>query len=275
MGIEAWSTTPANNNSAPPDGWPEGMAPSAVNDTARQQMADHRSKWEDAQWFDWGHTPTQASATTFKIPTNLTSTYSVGRRLKLYGSVMGTFYGTITASSYAAPDTTITVSIDGGSSLTNNLSRVYTSILTPTNIALPRRPSFFAYRTTDQTIANNTTTKVLFNTSNVDNMGGYDEANSKFVAPIPGPYYFATQLWWEATLVDQSLLRAYITINGSTVVLTAARASGTQSHSINASVLVNLSVGDEVEVYAYQSNGSSENIAGDIDFSHFIGFFVG
>lgn len=40
MAINLWSTTAALNNSAPPAGWPEGMAPSAVNDTARQMMAD-------------------------------------------------------------------------------------------------------------------------------------------------------------------------------------------------------------------------------------------
>lgn len=39
-GIASYSTTPSSNNSAPPNGWPEGMAPSAVNDTARQLMAD-------------------------------------------------------------------------------------------------------------------------------------------------------------------------------------------------------------------------------------------
>lgn len=37
--VNAWSTTAASNNSAAPDGWPEGMAPSAVNDCARELMA--------------------------------------------------------------------------------------------------------------------------------------------------------------------------------------------------------------------------------------------
>lgn len=37
--VNSWSTTAASNNSAAPDGWPEGMAPSAVNDCARELMA--------------------------------------------------------------------------------------------------------------------------------------------------------------------------------------------------------------------------------------------
>jgi hypothetical protein len=36
--VTSWSTTAASNNSAPPDGWPEGQAPSSVNDCAREQM---------------------------------------------------------------------------------------------------------------------------------------------------------------------------------------------------------------------------------------------
>lgn len=38
-----YDTVAANNNSSPPDGWPENMAPSAVNDCAREmQAADAR-----------------------------------------------------------------------------------------------------------------------------------------------------------------------------------------------------------------------------------------
>lgn len=40
MGVTAYSRTPASNNSASPNGWPEGMPPSGVNDSARQMMAD-------------------------------------------------------------------------------------------------------------------------------------------------------------------------------------------------------------------------------------------
>jgi hypothetical protein len=40
MPVTSWSTSASNNNSAPPNGWPEGMAAAAVNDTARQMMAD-------------------------------------------------------------------------------------------------------------------------------------------------------------------------------------------------------------------------------------------
>lgn len=40
MAVTSYSTIAANNNSAAPNGAPEGMAPSGVNDTIRQIMAD-------------------------------------------------------------------------------------------------------------------------------------------------------------------------------------------------------------------------------------------
>lgn len=40
MPVTSWSTTAANNNAASPNGAPEGMAPSGVNDVIRQNMAD-------------------------------------------------------------------------------------------------------------------------------------------------------------------------------------------------------------------------------------------
>lgn len=40
-----WSETAASNNAATPDGWPEGQAPSTVNDCAREDMAALKREW--------------------------------------------------------------------------------------------------------------------------------------------------------------------------------------------------------------------------------------
>lgn len=42
--IHTWSTTAANNNAAVPNGWPEGMAASGVNNAGRELMAA-MAKW--------------------------------------------------------------------------------------------------------------------------------------------------------------------------------------------------------------------------------------
>lgn len=137
--IRNWSTSPGSNTSSPPNGAPEGMAPSTVNDIMRQQMADHKTQWLDAEWFDHGDTVSRASASTFKIGSNATDRYLVGRRVKCYDA--STYYGTITASSYSAPDTTITVGLDSGS-LTASLSSVALAILAPTNKSIPSTLGF-------------------------------------------------------------------------------------------------------------------------------------
>lgn len=135
MGIESYSTTPASNNSAPPNGAPEGWAPSSVNDWGRQFMADVRTQWQHAEWFNWGDTATYASATSFTIASDVTSRYTVGRRIWVNGATPGDIYGTIISSSYAAPDTTVTIVFDSGS-MSNEALTVYLSSTDPTNNSL-------------------------------------------------------------------------------------------------------------------------------------------
>lgn len=136
MGIEDYSTTAASNNSAVPNGWPEGMAPSGVNDTGRQIMADTRTWYQDAQWIDLGNTPTFVSTTSFTLVGDLTATYEVGRRLKMFGTTPFTLFGTILTSVFSSPNTTITMTMDSGS-LDATLSIVSTGILSATSSALP------------------------------------------------------------------------------------------------------------------------------------------
>lgn len=131
MGIESWSTTAASNNSASPNGFPEGMAPSGVNDSARQVMASVRSWYEDAQWINFGYAHTYVGSTQFKISgSDVTATYTVGRRVRAVGSSTGTIYGSITVSAFST-DTTVTVAWDSGS-LSNESLTVSLGLLNPT-----------------------------------------------------------------------------------------------------------------------------------------------
>ena len=132
--IKSWSASAAGNNAASPNGFPEGMAPSGLNDAARETMAAVRRWYDDAQWLDLGDAPTQTGATTFTLAGDKTAVYAVGRRLKLDDSSM--LYGTITNSSYSNPNTTVAVALDSGS-LTGALSAVAVGILTPGNTSVP------------------------------------------------------------------------------------------------------------------------------------------
>ena len=115
MAVKDWSTT-AGNNTAPGDvNFAEGQLPSTLNNSMRQVLADLRVDLEEGGWFNYGHTTTYASATTFTIAsTNVTSVYTVGRRIRAVGSSTGTIYGVITASAFST-NTTVTVSWDSGS----------------------------------------------------------------------------------------------------------------------------------------------------------------
>lgn len=46
LGATSWSETDASNNAAPPDGWPEGMNPSDVNNSARANMGAEKRWWD-------------------------------------------------------------------------------------------------------------------------------------------------------------------------------------------------------------------------------------
>ena len=117
--IYTWSTTAASNNSASPNGWPEGMPPSGVNNSAREMMASIRDEWNDKEWFQLGtgtgtDTVTRASTTSVTIGADVTTTYHVGRRVKIYGANTGTIYGKIATSSYSSPNTTLAFTLDSG-----------------------------------------------------------------------------------------------------------------------------------------------------------------
>lgn len=114
-GIKDYSTTPSNNNAAPPNGFPEGMAPASLNDGMRQVMADIRSWYQDPAWINLGDAPTYSSGTVFLLSGDKTATYTVGMRIKASGTTPFTIYGTISVSSYSAPNTSITVVWDSGS----------------------------------------------------------------------------------------------------------------------------------------------------------------
>src|SRR5215510_2191463 len=103
VGIRDYSTTPASNVTL----FPEGMAPSQVNDSARQLQADLREWYNDAEWIIYGdgdgaHAIAYGSATSFSVTgANVTSAYHAGRRVKAVGALTGTIYGTISSSAFA------------------------------------------------------------------------------------------------------------------------------------------------------------------------------
>lgn len=132
--IKNWSTTAGSNTSVGGVSIAEGMAPSNVNNAMRATNAAVREWFENADWIDFGHTVTYASATTFTIAADVTSIYHANRRIRATDS--STLYGTIVSSNFSSPNTTVTVTFDAGS-LSASLSAVAVGA-TATNDAEPR-----------------------------------------------------------------------------------------------------------------------------------------
>ncbi|WP_157639441.1 tail fiber domain-containing protein [Burkholderia ubonensis] len=135
MALWQWSITAANNATADPSiNWQEGQAPSTVNDSARAMMAAIATWYQAPEWLNLGDTPTYVSGTQFTVPTNRTSAYTVGRRVRAFVAA-GTIYGSISASAYTSL-TTVTVTWDAGS-LDSGVSEVDVGILNPSNPSYP------------------------------------------------------------------------------------------------------------------------------------------
>ncbi|MGH6931451.1 MAG: hypothetical protein ACREEE_03345 [Dongiaceae bacterium] len=144
MGIETYDPTPGQNTAL----FPEGMAPSAVNDGMRQVQADIRNWYNTAEWVQYGDgdknfTVFFASATSFTVAgVDVTAIYHAGRRVKATGSLTGTIHGTISSSSFST-NTTVNVTWDSGS-LQNEALIISIGIVASANSSAPRGAAQFA-----------------------------------------------------------------------------------------------------------------------------------
>ena len=123
--IKTWSATASENNSAAPDGWPEGMARSLVNDSAREMMAGIRRFWDSPEWleYSYGKTVTSNSQTSVRISNaDLRAQFSVGRRVKLTFTSNNPAYAFVLSSAMSSSDTILTLeSFDEGASLSQQV----------------------------------------------------------------------------------------------------------------------------------------------------------
>lgn len=153
--ISDYSTTPASNNAATPNGWPEGQLPSTLNDCNREFAARVREWYEDAEWIDFGHTIVSSTSGSIKVSGDKTGVYTVGRAIRVNQSASQD--GWVTASAYSAPDTSITVSgftVSGPTQVEVGIIKDATSL--PTNLAVKAALADGSTATT-QTASDNST----------------------------------------------------------------------------------------------------------------------
>ena len=116
-------------------------------------------------------------------------------------------------------------------------------------------PSFMAYLSADQTLSDNTYTKVQFNSEVFDSDNAYDNSsNYRFTAPSAGKYFVTFQILAYDSSANLLGSRVALYKNGSEAVdtiteLDAGISHRFYNHSQNISVVMTLSAGDYLEVY--------------------------
>ncbi len=144
MGIEKFRTTASlNGNVLDTGNFQEQQSPSTINDGARELIRNIKQWYLDAEWIEVGNgeiatTYTRVNGTQVTIASNVTSQYTVGRRVKLADGTGTTLYGQITTVAFNSPNTTITMSFDGGGSIgSGTITSLKVGIVNPANTSIP------------------------------------------------------------------------------------------------------------------------------------------
>ena len=148
------------------------------------------------------------------------------------------------------------------------LKRLDASLIGGTNT-----PAFHAILSSDQSIAHDTTTTILFNSEVFDTNSAYDTSTGKFTPQVAGKYYLYTVLRNDGTGTYEVNTR--ITKNGSDVVGdNITDNTGSESSVTFTTVDLNGS-SDYVIVTVYQSSGGAVDIVGSAtDRTYFGGYKI-
>ena len=130
--LKNWADNAELNVDNSPNGWPEGMPPSAVNNSAREMMAALRRSYVRQPWFAPGGAIVRASTSQITIAddakvTNYSNYYTVGARVRI--ETTGDYVlGRVVESQYEAPTSTITFALDSSADLPSTITDVYVGL---------------------------------------------------------------------------------------------------------------------------------------------------
>jgi len=159
-----------------------------------------------------------------------------------------------TAETSIATDDTILIHDTSASALRKMTRANFVSGIGGTNT-----PAFFASISSDQSISNNSTTLVALATKVLDTDSAFNNtaSNYKFTVPEAGNYQINFGIRnsnFTAARIDVQVKK-----NGNEIV-NAENASGGNYDTAYGGAILNLSVGDYLQMYVYQTSGSSQNI---------------
>jgi len=134
-------------------------------------------------------------------------------------------------------------------------------------------PAFSAYVSSNQSIANNTLTKIIYDIEHFDTNSNYDHTtNYRFTPTVAGYYQFNIR----AELTTDYLGDVYVALfkNGSRIHVVGSR-QDQENQGVGGSALVYANGStDYFEGYMFHTIGSSVNTSNYAQGSHFQGFLV-
>ena len=270
--VHTWSTTAASNNSASPNGFPEAMAPSGVNDSARELMAAVARYRADTD----GVNASTGSANAYVLAASRTmAAYAQGDRFCFEANFTNTGAATLNVDSLGAKNIK---RLDGGGLASGDIVSGYFAdviydgtqfILLNPQIASPAlaygvRASASAAMTG---MSASTWTEIsTFDTETFDSGGHF--ASSRFTPGVAGSYIAGAQVTLTgpsaAALADGSTVGIAVTVfdSGGTAlnrVFTTIRsgAAGSVSQTI-AGVLTISTLTNYIAAEAFCSTANSE-----------------
>jgi hypothetical protein len=162
-----------------------------------------------------------------------------------------------------------TISIPSGVTIANSG--------TATGFSSANTPAFVAYKTSSQSVANTTFTKITFEAEQLDSNSAYDTSNSRFTPGVAG-YYFIGAVWRYDTTTDFDDARFVLYRNGSAVVQSAV--VNKDANGMTFSMMIQSDADDYFEMYGRQDSGGSVNLnhsasyLGDSTQAQFFGFRI-
>ena len=166
--------------------------------------------------------------------------------------------GTITTSSGSGTITLgqsgETLSIPSGATITNSG--------TATGFGGDNTPAFKAKLSATQSISNATTTKIDFDSEMFDTNNSYDPTtNQRFTVPSgeAGKYVICSQVYFDDVASTDATRLIYIYKNGYEFLASNIRTVGTTGRGqvVRISDLIELSVGDYIEIFGYTNAGAT------------------
>ena len=151
-----------------------------------------------------------------------------------------------------------------------------TGATTLAGAGLANTPSFLAYLNSNQTISNDTITKVTMDTELFDSDGTYDHStNYRWTPAVSGKYYiFNTVHLTAQAAANLRNVTVFVYKNGSEEVRHNLNPSNNygDSFSVTAQTIVDSDDNDYFEAYAYMYSDNNEILQGGKNYTRFGGY---